>query len=121
MVSTQILDNNGIKVWIAVVILSVFFSLLHDNHIASGAIGWHAFTDRFLMGLGASALTIKYHSLRPAVVMHATFNAIGGTHRQDQMRIEHNGMQNRSTETAPKRATILGDANTPALSEPPGA
>jgi membrane protease YdiL (CAAX protease family) len=65
------------NVWPAAVILSVLFSLLHDNHFASGAIGWLAFTDRFLMGLGASALTIKYRSLRPAVVMHATFNAIG--------------------------------------------
>jgi membrane protease YdiL (CAAX protease family) len=65
------------SVWIAAVILSVLFSLLHDNHFATGAIGWLAFTDRFLMGLGASALMIRYHSLRPAVVMHATFNAIG--------------------------------------------
>jgi hypothetical protein len=38
-----------------------------------------------------------------------------------QMRIEHNAMQNRSTETAPKRATMFGEANTPSLSEPPGA
>jgi membrane protease YdiL (CAAX protease family) len=65
------------NVGLAAIILSVFFSLLHDNYFASGVIGWLAFTDRFLLSLGASALTIKYRSLRPAVVMHATFNAIG--------------------------------------------
>jgi membrane protease YdiL (CAAX protease family) len=65
------------NVWPAAVILSVIFSLLHVNHFSLGVIGWLAFTDRFLLGLGASALTIKYHSLRPAVMMHATFNAVG--------------------------------------------
>jgi membrane protease YdiL (CAAX protease family) len=66
------------NVWIAAVMLSVIFSLLHNNPFSSGAIGWLAFCDRFLLGMGASALAIKYHSLRPAFVMHATFNAIAG-------------------------------------------
>jgi membrane protease YdiL (CAAX protease family) len=65
------------NVWAAAVILSAIFSLLHVNHFSLGAIGWLAFTDRLLLGLGASIFTIKYRSLRPAVVMHATFNAIG--------------------------------------------
>jgi uncharacterized protein len=64
------------NVWIAAVTLSVIFSLLHFNPFASGAIGWLAFADRFLLGLGASALTIKYRSLRPSTVMHGTLNAI---------------------------------------------
>jgi membrane protease YdiL (CAAX protease family) len=66
------------NVWPAAVILSVIFSLLHANPFSLGAVGWLAFTDRFLLGMGASALTIKYHSLRPAFAMHATWNAIAG-------------------------------------------
>jgi membrane protease YdiL (CAAX protease family) len=64
------------NVWWAAVILSVIFALLHDNGFANGAVGWLAFTDRFLLGLAASALTIKYHSLRPSFAMHATLNGI---------------------------------------------
>jgi membrane protease YdiL (CAAX protease family) len=62
--------------WAAALILSVVFSLLHLNPFSSGAIGWLAFADRFLLGLGASALVIKYRSLRPAFMMHATLNTI---------------------------------------------
>jgi hypothetical protein len=54
------------------------FSLIHDNAFASDAIGRLTFTERFLVGLGASALAIKYRSLRPSLVMHATLNAIAG-------------------------------------------
>ena len=65
-----------VNVWIAAVTLSVLFSLLHFNPFASGAIGWLAFSDRFLVGLAASALAINYHSLRPSFVIHATLNGI---------------------------------------------
>jgi membrane protease YdiL (CAAX protease family) len=65
------------NVWTAAVILSVIFSLLHANPFSLGAVGWLAFGVRFLLGFSASALTIKYRSLRPAFVMHATWNAIG--------------------------------------------
>jgi uncharacterized protein len=65
------------SVWAAAVILSVIFSLLHANPFSLGAVGWLAFGARFLLGFAASALTIKYRSLRPAFVMHATWNAIG--------------------------------------------
>jgi uncharacterized protein len=64
------------NVWLAAVILSVIFSLLHANPFSLGAVGWLAFADRFLLGMGASALTIRYHSLRPAFAMHATWNTI---------------------------------------------
>jgi membrane protease YdiL (CAAX protease family) len=64
------------NVWRAAVILSLVFALLHDNGFASGAVGWLAFSDRFLLGLAASALAIKYHSLRPSFAMHATLNGI---------------------------------------------
>ena len=64
------------NVWIAATILSVIFSLLHANPFSLGAVGWLAFNHRFLMGLFASGLTIKYRSLRPAAMMHGTVNAI---------------------------------------------
>ena len=65
------------NVWIAAVILSLLFSLLHRPAFESGAIGWLTFTEAFLLGLAASTVAIKYHSLRPAFVMHATLNVIG--------------------------------------------
>jgi membrane protease YdiL (CAAX protease family) len=64
------------NVWLAAVILSVIFLLLHANPFSLGAVGWLAFTHRFLAGMAASALAIKYHSLRPAFVLHATLNAL---------------------------------------------
>jgi membrane protease YdiL (CAAX protease family) len=66
------------NVWTAALILSLIFSLLHLNPFSLGAVGWLAFFDRFLIGMLASALTIKYRSLRPAFVLHATLNAIAG-------------------------------------------
>jgi membrane protease YdiL (CAAX protease family) len=65
------------NVWMAAVILSVIFSLLHANPFSLGAVGWFAFGARLLFGLAASALAIKYRSLRPAFVLHGTWNAIG--------------------------------------------
>jgi membrane protease YdiL (CAAX protease family) len=68
--------RSKINVWIAAATLSVIFSLLHNNPFSMGPVGWLAFTDRCLLGLAASALTIKYQSLRPSLVMHATMNAM---------------------------------------------
>jgi membrane protease YdiL (CAAX protease family) len=65
------------NVWMAAAILSVIFSLLHANPFSLGAVGWWTFSARFLQGLIASACAIKYRSLRPAFVLHATWNAIG--------------------------------------------
>jgi membrane protease YdiL (CAAX protease family) len=65
------------NVWAAAIILSVIFSLLHANPFSLGAVGWLTFSARFLAGVTASAFAIKYRSLRPAFVLHATWNAIG--------------------------------------------
>jgi uncharacterized protein len=65
------------NVWMAAAILSVIFSLLHANPFSLGAVGWFAFGARLLQGLIASAFAITYRSLRPAFVLHATWNAIG--------------------------------------------
>jgi membrane protease YdiL (CAAX protease family) len=64
------------NVWLAAAILSLVFSLLHNNPFSLGAVGWLAFAERFLLGLGASAVAIKYRSLRPSFALHATLNAI---------------------------------------------
>jgi membrane protease YdiL (CAAX protease family) len=64
------------NVWIAAIILSVVFSLLHLNPFSLGAVGWLAFFDRFLIGIGASALAIRYRSLWPSFTLHATVNGI---------------------------------------------
>jgi membrane protease YdiL (CAAX protease family) len=65
------------NVWMAAALLSVIFSLFHFNPFSLGAVGWLAFSARFLQGVTASAFAIKYRSLRPAFVLHATWNAIG--------------------------------------------
>lgn len=62
--------------WAAAVISSVVFALLHNNHLLSGAVGWLELSDRFLMGMAASWLVLRYKSLTPAFVMHATNNCL---------------------------------------------
>lgn len=64
------------NVWIAALILGVVFSLLHSNPFSLGAVGWLAFFHRFLIGISASALAIKYRSLWPSFTLHATVNGI---------------------------------------------
>jgi membrane protease YdiL (CAAX protease family) len=65
-----------IAVWAAVLLISLLFALLHNNSFKSGIIGWIAFTDRFLLGVAASFLALRYESLRASFVMHATNNGI---------------------------------------------
>jgi membrane protease YdiL (CAAX protease family) len=64
-------------VWAAAVILSVLFSLLHDNDFKLGAVGALAFGVRMALGLAASVFAIRYRSLRASFVLHATFNGVG--------------------------------------------
>jgi len=65
-----------INVWAAAVILSVIFALLHNNGFKLGAIGALAFGVRMSVGLAASAFAVRYRTLRPCFVMHATFNGV---------------------------------------------
>jgi membrane protease YdiL (CAAX protease family) len=65
-----------LNVWTAALILSVIFSLLHSNPFSLGAVGYLAFFHRFLMGVTASALRVKYGSLLPSFTLHATINGI---------------------------------------------
>jgi membrane protease YdiL (CAAX protease family) len=65
-----------INVWAAALILSVLFALLHNNGFKLGAIGALAFGVRMALGLVSSMFAIRYRSLRPSFVMHATFNGV---------------------------------------------
>jgi membrane protease YdiL (CAAX protease family) len=65
-----------IPAWAAAIFLSICFALLHDNHFKSGAIGWMMFGSRFLLGAAASHLALRYRSLRPSFVLHATNNGV---------------------------------------------
>jgi membrane protease YdiL (CAAX protease family) len=65
-----------INVWAAALILSVIFALLHNNGFKLGAIGALAFGVRMALGLASSGFAIRYRSLRPCFVMHATFNGV---------------------------------------------
>jgi membrane protease YdiL (CAAX protease family) len=60
--------------WLAIALISLVFALLHDNGLRNGAGGWIAFAERFLVAVGASILVLRYNSLRPAFVLHATNN-----------------------------------------------
>jgi membrane protease YdiL (CAAX protease family) len=66
-----------INVWAAALILSVLFALLHNNGFKLGAVGALAFGVRMALGLVSSAFAIRYRSLRPSFVLHATVNGIG--------------------------------------------
>jgi membrane protease YdiL (CAAX protease family) len=63
-------------VWAAALILSVLFALLHNNGFKLGAIGALAFGVRMTLGLISSVFAVRFSSLRPSFVMHATFNAV---------------------------------------------
>jgi membrane protease YdiL (CAAX protease family) len=65
-----------IPAWAAAISLSICFALIHDNHFKSGAIGWLMFSSRFLLGVAASHLALRFRSLRPSFVLHATNNGI---------------------------------------------
>ncbi|GEM_PF-4546712 len=64
------------NVWAASLLLSLLFALLHDNGFIYGHVGWVLFIQRFLVGLGTSALAIRYRTLLPSFAMHATLNGI---------------------------------------------
>lgn len=65
-----------INVWVAALILSVIFALLHNNSFKLGAIGAVAFGARMSLGLVSSVFAIRYRSLRASFVVHATFNGV---------------------------------------------
>jgi uncharacterized protein len=65
-----------VPAWQAVLISSLIFALLHNNHLTMGLAGWIEFVDRALMGVGASILALWGHSLRGPFLMHAANNLV---------------------------------------------
>lgn len=63
-----------VAAWVAVVVISFVFSILHFNNFKDSVVGWLAFSIRFLVGIATSILAIRYRSLRPSVVFHGSFN-----------------------------------------------
>lgn len=61
----------------AVITVSVLFSLAHGIAVKSGLAGWLQCAYRVLMGIIAALLTVRFQSLRPSLVFHATINLIG--------------------------------------------
>jgi membrane protease YdiL (CAAX protease family) len=61
--------------WPAALMISLLFAFLHNMTFKNGLIDWVALGARLLLGLGASFLVIRYRSLRPSLVMHATLNS----------------------------------------------
>jgi len=66
-----------VPTWGAVVVVSLLFSLAHGIAITSGIAGWLQFAYRVLMGIIAAVLAVRFRSLRPSFVFHATINLIG--------------------------------------------
>jgi membrane protease YdiL (CAAX protease family) len=68
--------KQNLAAWQAILISSLIFALLHDNHLMMGPAGWIELLDRVLMGVGASILALQSRSLRGPFVMHAANNMI---------------------------------------------
>jgi membrane protease YdiL (CAAX protease family) len=60
----------------SIIIASLLFAILHNNGLRSGAMGWLVLADRFLLAIGTSILALRYQSLRPSFVLHATNNCV---------------------------------------------
>jgi hypothetical protein len=61
-------------VWPAILISALIFGLLHGIALNSGPSGWLQFGYRVLLGILAAYLAVRYRSLRPSFVLHATNN-----------------------------------------------
>lgn len=66
-------------VWPAMVLISLLFASVHGHSFGNGIAGLLALLDRFLIGMATSYLAVRYQSLRPSFVLHATNNAIAAT------------------------------------------
>jgi membrane protease YdiL (CAAX protease family) len=60
----------------AVVLISLLFAAVHGHSFGNGLAGLLALLDRFLIGVATSYLALRYDSLRPAFVLHATNNTL---------------------------------------------
>jgi membrane protease YdiL (CAAX protease family) len=63
-----------IPAWPSMVLISLLFASVHSHSFGNGIAGILALLDRFLIGMAASYLALRFQSLRPAFVLHATNN-----------------------------------------------
>jgi membrane protease YdiL (CAAX protease family) len=68
-----------LPVWPAMVLISLLFASVHGHSFGNGIAGLLALLDRFLIGMATSYLALRYQSLRPSFVLHATNNAVAAT------------------------------------------
>jgi membrane protease YdiL (CAAX protease family) len=61
-------------VWPAILISALVFGLMHGIALHSGASGWLQLGYRTFLGIVMAYLTVRYRSLRPSFVFHASHN-----------------------------------------------
>ena len=78
MVRGLLLDwlRQKMAVWPAILISALVFGLLHGIALHSGATGWLQLGYRIALGILAAYLAVRYQSLRPSFVLHATNNCV---------------------------------------------
>lgn len=65
-----------IDVMLAALLVSLLFALSHNNSLHRGVIGWIELSDRLLIGVATSFLALRFKSLLPPFVLHATNNCV---------------------------------------------
>jgi membrane protease YdiL (CAAX protease family) len=78
MIRGLLLDwlRQKMAVWPAILISALVFGLLHGIAFHSGATGWLQLGYRIGLGIVTAYLAVRYQSLRPSFVLHATNNTV---------------------------------------------
>jgi membrane protease YdiL (CAAX protease family) len=78
MVRGLLLDwlRQKMPVWPAILTSALVFGLLHGIALHSGASGWLQLGHRVGLGILGAYLAVRYRSLRPSFVLHATNNCV---------------------------------------------
>jgi membrane protease YdiL (CAAX protease family) len=78
MVRGLLLDwlRQKMPVWPAILTSALVFGLLHGIALHSGASGWLQLGYRIGLGILGAYLAVRYQSLRPSFVLHATNNCV---------------------------------------------
>ena len=61
--------------WPAILISALVFGLMHGIALHSGVSGWLQFGYKTMLGIVMACMTVRYRSLLPSFVFHATHNA----------------------------------------------
>jgi membrane protease YdiL (CAAX protease family) len=66
--------RQNMPLWPAILISALVFGLMHGIALHSGVSGWLQFGYRIVVGIVTACLAVRFQSLRPAFVFHATHN-----------------------------------------------